>query len=382
MAIRVCGCRIYRALMVEMASAVAQARRTIAAVGLVRQNRGFAMRIVPLLPVTVLGLLAVGIGCGFGAAPGANVVVGLETGVASVAAGGMGHTCALTEQGSVKCWGPNYRGELGDGTTEYRAAPVDVVGLNEKVVAIAAGGTASCAITELGGVKCWGGWDSRNASSEAVDVPDLTGVEAISVGNHQACAVVDGGVVKCWGGEDGIRQPAEVEGVTDAVGVATGGFHSCAALEDGGVKCWGVNNVGQLGTDWFPLNKGPLAPAQEARRVSGVVEIAAGHIYTCALLADGTVTCWGSSPGRRYPEGTTINRDAGQPQEVSGLGTGAKMITAGSFHACVLTDRGVECWDVNPPVVVGLKDAKSISAGFNHTCAVTAEGGVMCWRNL
>lgn len=343
------------------------------------------MRIVPLLPVIVMGLLAVGIACG----SGANVIVGLETGVASVAAGSS-HTCALTEQGSVKCWGTNDLGQLGDGTTENRAAPVDVVGLNEKVVAIAAGSTASCATTELGGVKCWGGWDyslpsgslARDASSEAVDVPDLTGVEAISVGGDQACAVVDGGVVKCWGGDR--RQPAEVEGVTDAVGVATGGFHSCAALEDGGVKCWGVNNVGQLGT----AAGEPRRLAQEARGVSGVVEVAAGHLYTCALLADGTVTCWGRSPGRRYDEGIiytdregTTYTDTAQPQEVSGLGKGAKMISAGLTHACVLTDRGVECWGSNVAGVSGLKDAKSVAAGSNHTCAVTAKGGVRCWIN-
>ncbi len=96
---------------------------------------------------------------------------------AQVAAGG-GHTCALTEGGRVKCWGYNAAGQLGDGTNTSRLTPVDVVGLASGVRAIAAGAYHACALTEDGGVKCWG----TNWAGQLGVNPGWTPVDVVGFG--------------------------------------------------------------------------------------------------------------------------------------------------------------------------------------------------------
>ncbi|KAJ1488449.1 regulator of chromosome condensation 1/beta-lactamase-inhibitor protein II, partial [Baffinella frigidus] len=93
-------------------------------------------------------------------------VVGLVGKAVAVAGGKGAHTCVLMEDGSIKCWGYNINGQLGDDTKSVRATPVDVVGLGGKAVAVAVGGDSTCALmvkgvrTEDGSLKCWGGNDA------------------------------------------------------------------------------------------------------------------------------------------------------------------------------------------------------------------------------
>jgi alpha-tubulin suppressor-like RCC1 family protein len=128
------------------------------------------------------------------------------TGITKIAAG-FGHTCALTEAGGVKCWGRNDDGELGDNSMIQRLTPVDVSGLTSGVRAIATEWNHTCALTAAGGVKCWGsnlyGQLGDNTTIQRLTPVDVSGLEsgvaAVTVGSGRTCALTTAGGVKCWG---------------------------------------------------------------------------------------------------------------------------------------------------------------------------------------
>jgi alpha-tubulin suppressor-like RCC1 family protein len=342
--------------------------------------------------------------------------------VVSVAAG-FSHTCALTSAGAVLCWGSNWYGELGDGTQLHSPMPVAVSGLVSGVDAITAGANDSCALTSMGGVKCWGinvfgqlgdtGGDATCASGDGsgpvncrltpIDVSGLaSGGAAVAAGYVHTCALATMGAVECWG-ENGFGQlgdgtttnrptPVGVVGLSSGiVAVATGGYHSCTLTSMGGVRCWGGNAYGQLGDGTTTRRSTPVDVSGLASAVSAV---AAGESHTCVLTSAGAVKCWGWNGYGQLGDGTTTNRAA--PVDVLGLSSGVVAITGGRLYTCALTSAGaVECWGANssvqlgdgtttdrlsPVAVSGLSSGVvSIAAGSYHTCAVTSAGGVKCW---
>jgi alpha-tubulin suppressor-like RCC1 family protein len=124
---------------------------------------------------------------------------------------GSRYTCALTDAGSVKCWGKNHDGQLGDGTRNDRSTPIDVAGLTSGVKAISAGWRHACALTVIGGVRCWGknhdgqlGDETGNDRSISVAVVGFTSrAKAITAGGQHTCALT-ARYAQCWGdNEDG-----------------------------------------------------------------------------------------------------------------------------------------------------------------------------------
>ena len=340
-------------------------------------------------------------------------VSGLSSGVTAIAYGGY-HGCALKADGTVMCWGDNFSGQLGDGSTTNSSVPVAVAGLSAGVAAISLGFSHSCALLVTGGVQCWGlghkgqlGNGSMTNSSTPVDVTGLSGtVVAIASNDDFSCALNDAGAVQCWGYNlfGGLGNgtttdsatPVAVTGLSSGVAaIAVGDYHACALMKSGDMQCWGSNENGQLGNGTTTDSATPLSVS-----LTGAIQITANGEHTCALINDGTAKCWGLD---RYGElGDGAPTIQSTPDKVVGL-SGAASIVAGGNHTCAVSKAGgLWCWGSNnagqlsdgsttdspvPTIAIGTTQADSympisvvrIAAGANHNCVVNADGTLQCW---
>ena len=372
--------------------------------------------------------------------------------------------CALTSGGAVKCWGQNGSGQLGDGTTNGSDTAVDVTGLSSGVTSIAAGGNHSCAVDGDENVQCWGAndqgqlGDGTTVTRQApvpviyhVDIaaPTVTvATDASPDGNAGwfKTAPVTGTVTAddtAQGGSNvsaidcnvpvtpsGLGTPSataaftiNTDGVTNvsctatdsaantssataidvkidthapvisintlAAKVAVGGSHACALTTGGGAKCWGAGGNGQLGNFSF---HNATKPVDVLGVSSNGAEIAAGQFHSCAVTTGGAVECWGQNLFGQLGTGNTT----GSSTPVVVIGSGAAQVAAGDSHTCALMTSGaVKCWGRNnvgqlgtgnntirfsPTDVPSLSSGVvAISAGGSETCVVTSAGAVECW---
>jgi alpha-tubulin suppressor-like RCC1 family protein len=272
---------------------------------------------------------------------------------------GMEHTCALLADGTMACWGTNYVGQLGNGWVgALSEIPRSVPGITTAIGATV-GGFHNCAILADQTVKCWGrnqdgqignGDNTTDVGSPAT-VIGLGAIAGLTGGGYHTCALMPNATVKCWGRNtrgqlgDGSSSffsstPVAVSGLTNAAAVSGGFYHTCALLQDGTVQCWGENDSGQIGNTLAYSNV-PITVAG----ISNAVGISAGTYHSCALLANGTVQCWGRNANGQLGNGTTTNSSS--PVTVSGL-AGAAIVGAGGLHTCgLLTDRSGRCWGWN-----------------------------------
>jgi alpha-tubulin suppressor-like RCC1 family protein len=323
----------------------------------------------------------------------------------AVSAGGY-HTCGILETGQAVCWGLNTNGQLGDGTTTSGAAPRAVSGL-DRAIDISAGIDHTCAVRETGEVECWG-WNPHgqlgNGTTIESNIPVmvLDDATAVSAGEGHSCAVLGTGEVACWGsnsyGQLGIGSwthsltPTTVADLDDATAVSTGLFHSCALRQTGQVVCWGNNEAGQIGDGTTTHRSRPVP----VRFLGDAKAVSVGDHYSCALRRTGQVVCWGSnSLGTLGVGGDPPPVQRRTPVEVKGLDD-AITVSAGTNHGCAVREsREAVCWGANgmgqlgdgmapqgastPVVVPGLDDAKAVSAGLGHTCALRRTGQAACW---
>jgi alpha-tubulin suppressor-like RCC1 family protein len=348
-----------------------------------------------------------------------------QPGWKAIEAGGA-HTCALRWNGTVRCWGANDLGQLGNNATASESIPVDVSGLNEfEVVAISAGHSTSCAVLGDGTARCWGnntsgqlgngdcsGFNNPLCHHPPLEVvfektPVQVGLgDAVEIGNGliHTCALLKNGTVRCWGGNgegqlgrdlglNPFPYPVEVSGLTHAIAISVGDRYACALLKDGKARCWGHNTSGQLGNGSTTNSTVPV----DVVGLKGAVAISAGALHTCAALASGAVLCWGRNYYGQLGNGSTTNSTV--PVAVAGL-KGAVAISAGALHTCAALGSGaVRCWGANqygqlgigtkitgskvPVGVPFLGGTRKVTAGSLHTCALLNDGTARCWgRNF
>lgn len=305
------------------------------------------------------------------------------------------HTCARLSDGTVRCWGDNAWGQLGDGTTMDRAVPTRVPGL-PSVAQVATGRAVTCALVTDGTVQCWGYGEGgqlgdgmmRNRRTPAPVTGIATAVQ-VSVGTDHACARLADGSVWCWG--NGIATPeVSLASASPAADVSAGGGHVCAVLTDGTARCWGSNGDGQLGT-----GSRSTLPSSSPRTVSGLsnaTRIAAAGLSSCAALDDGTARCWGSNLYGQLGDGSAS--DQWSPSRVADLSTVADIVPAGTHGCALLDDTTVRCWGDNrygevgdgmtyrrstPTAVLDLTGVAAVAVGGGHTCALLHDGTVRCW---
>ena len=367
------------------------------------------------------------------------------------------HSCLVTDTGKVKCWGDNSFGRLGNNTQTSSLTPVNVLTdasthLNN-VVAISSGEEHTCALTQTGGVKCWGknssgqlGNNTQTNHLTAVDVltntsTHLNNVVAISSGEEHTCALTQTGGVKCWGknssGQLGNNTQTNhltaVDVLTDTstyltniTSISLGFDHSCALHSSRRMYCWGAGSSGQLGhhdqtyyntrgdqSYGFDLPVASLVKTGSGARdlpLREIIQIATAVSYTCALTQTGGVKCWGKNSFGQLGNGGLNQIPNFFPADVvsgaagsTALGSIAQ-ISANSGTTCARTeDDKVKCWGLGyfgtlgngtspffsysrPSWVIAgqgstseLKNVHTITNGHRHNCALLDDGGIKCW---
>jgi hypothetical protein len=294
-------------------------------------------------------------------------------------AAGSAHACALLTDGTVRCWGANYRGQLGDGTTTFRSVPVKVEGLSD-AVAIVAGDRHTCALRREGTVWCWGANDlgQLGSADDAIDahssrpiaIARLADVKAMAAGQAHTLAVTNRGELYFWGGYS-FGEPPSARVLTkvplpEVARVAAGGTLACAWTRDR-FQCWGPDTylLGAGAGRFVLIGQDGLVPVHVAVSTGGL----------CAADTRGSVACWGEEKA---------------PPSLAGV-----VSLSRRRHACaVLGDGKVACWGSDnafgelgdgperPPDLVGSVGASAaieVAVGNSSTCIRTRDGRIECW---
>ena len=320
--------------------------------------------------------------------PWINLGVGKS---AKAISAGTGHTCAILNDDSVKCWGRNFDGELGIGDSDNNRelTPTAVnLGTGKSAKMIATGHIHTCAILNDDSLKCWGsntygqlGYGDkthRNAPADStVNLGTGKSAKKIATGAWHTCAILNDNSVRCWGsnyaGQLGIDSQTSVpsprtvdlgEG-RSAQGIFLGLDHTCALLDDDALACWGKNSYNQAGIAHLSGTLDPkfnlLVPhiVNFAQDDQYPQSLSLGEEHTCAILDDDSLICWGSGANGQLGYESTDNQST-LPTTSIDLGTDktVTMVTSGRGFTCaLLNDHTVKCWGRNSSGELGAEDS-------------------------
>jgi hypothetical protein len=303
----------------------------------------------------------------------------------SVSAGDF-HTCAVAPDGRAYCWGRNESGQLGDGSNAPRLLPSPVAGGLRFASVSAQGGFHSCGLTAEGRAYCWGdnaagqlGDGTTVRRSAPVAVAGGHTFASVSVNAHHSCGLTREGRALCWGrnhvGQLGTGShasssvPVPVSGGLAFTALDAGGNSTCGVATGGQLLCWGWNVYGQLGDGSSTDQPAPVRAAGGLRFAS----VDAGSHLTCGVAVDGAGYCWGYGYGRDHARGT--------PVRVGGKAA-FRQVLAGGYGACGLDSDGTaHCWaegGIDGGAVPGIR-FETLSVGTYHVCGVTPARRALCW---
>jgi len=318
---------------------------------------------------------------------------------------GVNAACAVLDDGSLKCWGANNSGQLGAAYGSAQGDDPDEMGDNlhaiplgtgRTAISVSEGGYHTCAVLDDGEVKCWGsGASGQLGQDSALDIPSPAQISGVPLGgkaitvsagnNNTTCALLADASGKCWGSwKDGaisVSGFSSLGGDKYAVGdyagememlpalsigarikaLGAGAQSSCALLEDGNVKCWGRTALGQGDTETHGFNPTELLAVPPVFLGSGrkAKAISVGDLHVCVVLDDGGIKCWGDNTYGQIAAGSvpSIGDAPGQMAALLELPLGKKAlkVSAGRQHTCaLLEDRSVVCWGANDKGQLGL----------------------------
>jgi alpha-tubulin suppressor-like RCC1 family protein len=289
-------------------------------------------------------------------------------------------TCALTDAGTVFCWGPNYLGEFGNGTKQPSNVPVSgATGLRLSKIFGSVSAARMCGLDAQAQAFCWG---ANFAETDAVVTPALVpgGLRFTAIASpFGTCALDDAGQAYCWGvGFGGATTPQLVAGPAQYTAITSGTNFTCALQGSGAVYCWGVGVA--LGSE-VTSSPTPI-PVSGGLRFA---HISAGDAWVCALTLAGAPYCWGSAGKSGLTDDVRPT-----PEPVPTNLTFREIIAVNGYGACALTQAGeAYCWygRGTPQPVPGHHQFAGLGSGLSPVgsgssaayCAYTAGGAGYCW---
>ncbi|MEK2690355.1 RCC1 domain-containing protein [Bdellovibrio sp. GT3] len=332
---------------------------------------------------------------------------------------GRKHSCAIMSDSSLRCWGFNSYGQIGDASTTFRSEAI-IISPGTSFKDVGVGNEHTCAVATNGDLYCWGrnanGQVGNNGAGVDKNTPELidSGVSYafVSSGENHSCGLTTGSKIRCWGqgmhgalgqgGTGNLNIPTEIDAANDYKYVSVGAKSSCAITSSDKLRCWGHNAVNELGDGTTTNATSPI----DVDSTYNFANVSIGSGHACGVTTTGLLRCWGYNGTGAIGDGTTTNRTT--PVSVNSGSTYTSVsvnddlsTSGGRTTTCALLSSGaLQCWGSNANALLAngtltqSTTAVNVDAGTTYTsisvtgqraCGVTAGaagGALKCWGNF